>query len=363
MTAHTLDPFGYWPAQRSRIRSLGGGEKSTDPSYVFHTSYVPVLAGPSVAAISFHDLVAESGMIAIRVFQHLPEGKPAITEQAKLTALLPSLAKAPRSVKLPFEALPGALYAVTGYVYGDCEAAAGGIEISIASRQAERDDPARTRSLFGRLKARRANGMIGSNSPQLAWPVSQGFTLDQTREADFHRLSALVGQDGSLVDQWESAYILRVLEQYGRLEPGARGLALSTKPEPVAAAATRAGCDIRSVLLPVGATIDAICSEHFTPPEGIGFDLIYARSSVFGAGDSTRALKMVDDVLARLRPGGLAILLLNTGAHLDRHGLGRIALEIAAQGHFCAQLRHGEQQEGPAPFGMVILASTEDVVA
>ncbi|OWK32930.1 hypothetical protein [Sphingomonas mucosissima] len=362
MTAQTLDPFGYWPAQRSRIRSLGGDEKGDDPSYVFHTSYVSAPAGPSVAAISFHGLVAEAGMIAVRIFQHLPEGKSAITEQGKLTALLPSLAKAPRVLKLPFEALPGALYAVTGYAYGECEASARDIVISISSRQGERDDPARTRSLFGRFKARRANGMVSGNAPQLAWPVSQGFTPDQTLEPDFNRLSTRLSPEGSMVDRWESAYILRVLEQYGRLEPGARGLALSAEPEPVAAAAVGAGCDVRSVITPVGATVDAICSEHFTPPDGIGFDFIYARSSVFGTGDPARALKMIDDMLARIRPGGLAVLLLNTGPGLDRHGLGRIALEVAAQGHFTAQLRYGDPEEGSVPFGIVIRTSTENVV-
>lgn len=364
MTAQTLDPFGYWPAQRSRIRSLGGDEKGEDPSYVFHTIYVSVPAGPSVAEISFHELVAETGMIAIRVFQHLPEGNPAVTEQGKLTALLPALAKAPRSINLPFEALPGALYAVTGYVYGECEATAHGLAVSISSRQAERDDPARARSLFGRLKARRASAMVSSNAPQLAWPVSQGFTPDQTAEADFHRLNAQLGQNGSLTDRWESAYILRVLEHYGRLEPGARGLALSAVPEPVAALAIAAGCNVVSLFTPAGSAVDAICSAHFTiPHEGVGFDFIYARSNMFEPGNSARALKMIDDMLARLRPGGLALLLARTGPNLDRHGLSRIVLEVAAQGHFAAQLRHGDASDAAVPFGIIVRASTEHVVA
>lgn len=303
-------------------------------------------------------------MMAVRVFQHLPEGKPAVTEHAKITVLLPALAKAPRAVKLPFEALPGALYAVTGYVYGDCEAKADGLLISIAKRQSDRDDPARSRSLFGRFKARRAAAMISNNVPQLAWPVSQGFTQDQVRETDFHRLDAQLGAIGSLPDRWEAAYILRVLEQYGRLEPGARGLALSVAPDQVATAAATAGCEMHIVHAPAGAPVAATCAAHFsTPAAGTGFDFAYVRSDLAGHPNAAWALGLIEDMLARLRPGGLAILLVNTGPQLDRHGLGRIALELAAQGHVAAQLRHGDAAEERGRFGIVVRATTENIVA
>ncbi|MCC2978682.1 hypothetical protein [Sphingomonas sp. IC4-52] len=363
MTAQTLDPFGYWPAKRSRIRSLGGREKSDDANYVFHTSYVSVPTGPAVAEISFDDLVADTGMIAVRIFQHFPAGKPAVTERGKVTALLPSLARAPRTIKLPFDAVAGATYAITGYVFGECDAHAHGIAVAIAGRQGERDDPSRARSLFGRLKARRASAMISSDSPQLAWPVSQGFTPDQTREPDFHRLSALLTNGGAVIERWESAYILRVLEQYGRLEAGARGLALSAGPDPVAAVAQDAGCIIETVAVGSGATIESACAARFrAPEEGVGFDFIYARSTVLGSCGSAQALATIEDMLARLRPGGLALLIVNTGPHLDQHGLNRIVLGIAAFGHIAAQLRHGDTAGGSVPFGLVVRSSTENVI-
>lgn len=363
MTAQTLDPFGYWPAHRSRIRPLGGGERSDDPSYVFHTAYVDVTPGPSMAEISFSGLAAETGMIAVRVSQHLPDGKAAITERAKLTALLPSLAKLPRALKLPFDALPGARYAVTGYVYGDCDAQARDLQVSILERQSALDDPARSRSIFGRLRARRAGTMVSSTAPQLAWPVSQGYTADQAREPYFQRLAAHLGDGGSPHDRWESAYVLRVLEQYGRLERGARGLAISAKPDPVATIVREAGCEIAAVLGVPGAPISDLCAGQLTRQSGTGFDFIYTRSDMFGPEGATRALKMVADMLARLRPGGLALLLTRTGPQLDRHGLNRVALELAAQGHFVAQLRHGDADEGSVPFGIVVRTSTENLIA
>lgn len=360
MTAQTLDPFGYWPAQPSRIRPLGGKEKSDDPSYVFHTSYVAAAPGPSVAEIDIAGLTADVGMLAVRIFQHLPDGKPPVTERGKLTVLLPSLAKSPRRIRLPFEALPDALYAVTGYVYGECSATADRIAITIASRAGEDEDPARKRSLFGRLKARRASAMISSTEPQLAWPVSQGFTADQTDEPDFKRLDSQLAPHGSAVDRWESVYIVRVLEEYGRLEPEARGLAVSAQPDPVAAFATAAGCAVRSIALPAGESLDIACAAQAPGGEGIGFDFAYTRSDAFGAGGAARALKLIEDLLARLRPGGLAIIMAHTGPALDRHGLNRIALEIAAQGHFTAQLRHGVT---PCPFGLVVRTATENIIA
>lgn len=364
MTVQALDPFGYWPAQRSRIRSLGGPERSTDANYVFHSAYVAVPAGPALAEIAFDDLVATVGMIAVRIFQHLPDGQPPVTERGKITALLPSLAATPRSIKLPFDAVPGATYAVTGYVFGECEAQARGLSITVSARVAELDDPARTRSLFGRLKARRAGAMVSSDTPQLAWPVSQGFTSDQIHEPDYARLSAQLPAGASPVEAWEAAYILRVLEQYGRLAAGARGLALSAGAEPVARIATEAGCNVQSVFVAPGATTEAACSAHFsTPGEGVGFDFIYTRSDLFGSADAGRAAKMIDDLLGRVRPGGLVILLANTGPNLDRHGLNRIVLEIAALGHIAAQVRHADLERAPGPFGIVVRASTEAAIA
>jgi hypothetical protein len=363
MTGQTLDPFGYWPAQRSRVRPLGGSELE-DPNYVFHSSYAAVPAGPSVAEVSFDALTADAGMIAVRIFQHLASAVPAVTEQGKTTALLPTLATTERSIKVPFEALPGATYAITGYVFGECQARAKAIKLTIEPRSTESDDPLRARSMFGRLKARRVTALTGAHTPSLAWPVSQGFSVAQTREHHFARLAGDLPAHSSAAARWETAYIIRVMEQYGRLEPGARGLALSMATDPAAAYVAQAGCDLRSVILSRDDTIADACARQMpNADEARGFDFLWTRSDVIGAGGSTRAIGLVEELMERLRPGGLGIYLLMTGAEMDRHALNRIALGLTAMGHIVAQLRYLPEEHGAVPFGIVVRKTTDDLIA
>ena len=363
MTGQTLDPFGYWPAKRSRIRPLGGSDKTDDADYVFHTSYVALSPGPSVAEVSFDELTAGTGMIAVRIFQHLASGNPAVTEQGKITALLPSIARTQRSIRVPFEALPGATYAVTGYVFAECDARAKGLDVTLRPRPTEADDPLRARSMFGRLKARFAAGLSAPDAATLQWPVSQGFTVAQTREPDFHRLTSEMSGALSAPERWELAYIVRVLEQYGRLEPGARGLALAAASDPAAAHAARSGCELRSVILAPGETLADACARHLPEPdEARGFDFAWTRSGVFGPADSARTIGLIEELLDRLRPGGLGIHMVSMGDGIDRHALNRIALGIAALGHIVAQLRYPAADSGPVPFGVVFRKTTEEIM-
>jgi hypothetical protein len=363
MSGISLDPFGYWPAQRSRIRGLGGAEKSVDPNYVFHSPYVPLDAGPSLATISFDAMRAETGMIAVRIFQHLEGGTPAVTEQGRITALLPSLAKTGRPIKIPFTALPGAQYAVTGYVFGDCSAQARSIGVEITPRTADSDDPSRVRSIFGRLSARRAASLASSEAPTMAWPVSQGLTQSQMHEADFVRLSStLTEANPTLVELWEPAYIIRVLEVFGRMEQGARGLSFASGADHAALFAQRAGCDVTTVAAAMagnevdGVGISAGLAEN-------AFDFAWMRSDVLTDAAYARVLGAIEGLLDRLRPGGLAIQMIRLSDTLDRHAINRIALGTAALGHIVAQVRHVPDAVAGTPFGFVIRKSTDDLIA
>lgn len=361
MTMQSLDPFGYWPALRSRVRGLGGKEKGDDRNYVFHTSYVPLPPGPAVAEVAFDTLAAETGMISVRVFQHLASGVPAVTEHGKITALLPSIAKTGRAIKLPFEVLPGAQYAVTGYVFGECAARARSLAVTIGPRAGEAADPARARSVFGRLRARRAASLTAPDAASLARPVSQGFSEDQTYEPDFARLTAGLPAGIPPAARWETAYIVRVLEQYGRLEPGARGLALSMADDPAAARVAAAGCDLTAIVLGPGETIADACARALPGDLARGFDFIWTRSDVFGAGGSPRALGLIEELIERLRPGGLGIHLVTTGGEMDGNALNRIGIGVAALGHVVGQLRPATAA-APVPFGFVVRRSTDDII-
>lgn len=363
MTAQSLDPFGYWPEQRSRIRPLGGKGRSTDQNYVFHTPYADVPAGPAFAEVSFEGLAADAGMLAVRIFQHRPAGTPATTEQGKTTALLPSIAKTGRSIKVPFQALADARYAVTGYVFGECEAQAGAVRITVQPRPTEIDDPTKARSIFGRLKARHTASLADRHAPSLEWPVSQGFTIEQTREPAFAEFDEHLPRSASSAERWESAYILSVLEHYGRLQEGARGLALSRATDPAATIAARAGCAIRSVVLSPEESIADACARELPGAKGAGFDFIWARSDVLSAAGSTPALGMIDELFESLRPAGLLIQMFRTGGETDRNAINRIILGVAAAGHIAAQVRHGDSDVTANPFGIIVRKSTEDVMA
>ncbi|QNE31301.1 hypothetical protein F1C10_04675 [Sphingomonas sp. NBWT7] len=356
-----LDPFGYWPAQRSRIRGLGGPERSADVNYVFHTPYVEVPAGPSRAIVSFEGLTAESGMIAVRIFQHLESGKPAVTEQGKLTALLPSIAKTQRPIRIAFTAVPGAKYAVTGYVFGECAAEAAAIGVNISGRHAGADDVSLIRSAFGRLRARRVASLASGDVPTLSWPVSQGFTPEQAREPQFQQIAADHPRTGSLVDQWETAYILRVLDTYGRLTSGARGLSIATGTDEAATLARKAGCEIATTIASTPAGGGTACSS--TALADTLNDFIWSRSDVLGDRGSAAVIGAIEELLDRLRPGGLAIQMVRLSDAIDRHAINRIVLGLAALGHIVAQVRHADSAGNGTPFGIVVRKSTDDDTA
>ncbi|WP_144037176.1 hypothetical protein [Sphingomonas sp. TZW2008] len=360
MNAQRLDPFGYWPAQRSRIRGLGGPQRSADGNYVFHTRYVTLPDGPSVATISFEGLSADSGMIVVRIFQHLEGGTPAVTEQGKLTALLPSIAKTGRPLRIPFRALAGAQYAVTGYVFGECVATASAIAIDISPRADEGEIASSRRSVFGRLRARRVAALASGDAPTLSWPVSQAFTQEQIEEAEFRQLMAGAPSADLPTDQWETAYIFRVLEVYGRLVEGARGLSIATASDSAAMLVRQAGCDVTSLSVSSAADDEAGLSADQLGPTDQLFDFVWVRSGVLVNGGSSGVIGAIEGLLDRLRPGGLAIQMVRLSDAFDRHAINRVSLGVAALGHIVAQVRHGEITEHGTPFGIIVRKSTDD---
>lgn len=360
VSVQQLDPFGYWPAQRSRIRGLGGPERSADANYVFHTPYVALPEGPSLATVSFDGLSADSGMVAVRVFQHLEGAAPPVTEQGKLTAVLPAIAKSGRPIRIPFRALAGAQYAITGYVFGECVAEAAGIDVAISPRDTDVDDPSSSRSMFGRLRARRVSALASGDAPTLSWPVSQGFTPDQLQEAEYQQLIDDRSPAVSPTERWEIAYIIRVLDVYGRLGDGARGLSIATGPDGAAALARKAGCDIATLIVSGALDGGPIGAPDGASAAGAAYDFLWSRSDVLGDAGSARVLGAIEELLERVRPGGLVIQMVRLSETIDRHAINRISLGLAALGHIVAQVRHGETAGNGTPFGIVVRKSTDD---
>ncbi|UVO48984.1 hypothetical protein M0208_00005 [Sphingomonas sp. SUN019] len=371
MTMKSLDPFGYWPTFRSRITGLGGEDEPSDLSYILHSSYTAVEPGPAIATVAFEGLAASAGLIEVSVFQLHAEHTPQVTQAGKAGALLSTLARTNRPVRIAFEAIPGAEYAVIGQSFGDCRARAHGVTIGIGPRSAT-DDLARHRSQFGRLKARLSTALASTERPSLRAPVSQGFSHAQLTEGDFTHWATWLPADDTPESRWEAAYILRTLEAYGRLEKGARGLGFARDADPVAAIAETVGCTTMNVTLrpdeEISAAIDRTIADR---PDGVGFDFLWTRGGVMEGLGPVRAETTVGDLLDRLRPGGLAIHIFAAGNDIrddvfDSNALNRLALGLVADGHIVAQLRHDHHDDGPrtrldpiVPFGIVVRRATE----
>ena len=366
-----IDPFGFWPAQRSAIAGLGGKEKPTDRSYVFHSPYVSVEPGRITVEVEFAGLEARSGMLLIRIYQNL---SGTVTERTRTTTLLPPLAVSTRPIRLPFLADAGADYAVLGHIIGDTDARATAVQVRIGRSLTDAIDPEQHRSQFGRNQARLQTRLSSDGTPSLAYPVSQGFTPCQLQGETFAKWDTQLSGDAPDVARWEAAYILQALEVYGRLTTGARGLGFGAPNDPVAAIAMRSGCVVTAAPLSPGETMEHALDRLSNDETAFGFDFLWSRSGALDGLRSAQILERIDSAFEHLKPGGLAILLLAvtpdqpSGATigLDANAIQRVAIGMIASGHIVAQLRI-MPLIGPSgaaqPFGLIVRKSTDQVNA
>jgi len=362
MTSPAIDPFGYWPAKRSSIAGLGGTEPADDQGYVFHSSYLPVAVGRTAVEIEFEELDAKSGLFSLRVFELRNGG---ITEAAQTTVLLPPLSLTPRPVRLPFQSREGAQYAFVGYVIGDCEASASAVRLTVAPSGGDEADPEQGRSQFGRKQARRATRISTDGAPTLAYPVSQGFTERQLEEPDFAYWGSKLDAGQTPEQRWEAAYILRVLDVYGRLLPGAKGGAIATADDRVAPLVEQAGCAVTTAIVTDGQMLSSHLITMTTDWSNAAFDFIWAHSAALDGGGPDKLMELVDQILHWLKPGGLGIILRRwersgEDGGLDTNAIQKLALALVAAGHIVGQLRFAAESEAhaDAPFGLIVRAAT-----
>ena len=365
-----LNPFGYWPALRSRIAGLGGPEDGPDQAYVFHSSYVPVNPGTNIARLSFEGLRARSGVLAIRIFRFRPNFGSAIDEVRATSVRLNTMANAERPAVVAFEAQADAQYAVVGYVLGDCEAAAKGLKVEIAYDPDGTSDPERRRSHFGRRTARVANELETRRPPNLAHPVSQGFTPDQLIGPVAAGLIAGIPDDLPDRERWEIAYITRVFEVYGRLVAGAVALGIGHGADLVADRVRDHGLSLTTFAMTPGITPGTAITQSGGAPGTETLDAIWVRSGLIGLQGIAALSGEIDELLGFVRPAGLAVLMVDLSLGVrrgsdeaGRNALNRLVLTLVAEGHIVAQLRLEGAEAGPpddrSPFGFVVRKKLE----
>lgn len=177
--------------------------------------------------------------------------------------------------------------------------------------------------------------------PSLAAPVSQLCTAAQLREPAFAEWCGRLGLPPDLHRKiWEFCWIAAVAEAEGMLRPGLRALGFGVGQEPLPALLAQHGLDVVATdappevvagqgwdstgqhaeglaVLERPALIDsatfrdrvrfAPVDMNAIPPDLTGFDLCWSSCAFEHLGSIEKGLEFVENSLATLRPGGLAI--------------------------------------------------------
>jgi len=385
------DPFAFWPARASRVAGLGGerdGQRTDDdPAYVFHSAYLALPAGTMRARLRFSGLKAETGVLAVGVNALLPDGSAERVRDWPVR--LGALSRGDGVAVIEFEARDDCTYAVLGNLYDDAAASAEGLTLVLerVERSSAEEALARARAeMPERPVFRRATALLSDRPATLADPVSQTCTAAQFDEPAYARwLERLKLPRHRHRKQWEFVYVLQVLERYGALVPGARGLGFGVGSEPLPALMAAMGCSVTATDLDAGdpraadwaATdqhggLDAlrrpeICDAATfaervafravdmgnVPGDLTGYDFTWSTCALEHLGSIRAGAAFVERSLQCLRPGGLAVHTteLNCSSDADtvtdggtvlfrRRDLDRLAVELVSHGHGVAQLKY-----------------------
>ena len=355
-----LDPFGFWPDVSSRLVGFGGGDRSDNPDYAFHTLYISCGTGPIVFTVRFTGLQSPRGTLILRVHE-LPEVMGAHARQVAISQTqLTDLIRGDGTVSLPAVARAGSHYALLGFIYGDTVATAEDVVIEVARRTPDPNDPGRRTSFraeSGRVGA--APQIVGEREGTLVTPVSQLCTVRQVKEPVFGAILYQLGErpDLSMIDRWELAFLARVLDRYDVARSGSVGLGIGELHGPLAPWLVQHGCSL--VLTTPGevpADLDlppAVEGRRLDPAaiDGLaGFDFLWVtRAGGVGGSDRQELLRFIEDSLRALKPGGLMTLVVpvdvaprpigdDDGPLIRRPDIDRLVLLLLSRGHQVAQL-------------------------
>jgi hypothetical protein len=378
-----LDPFGFHPEAASRIRGLGGTGPTSDPDYAFHTSYVEAAPGRAKFTVRFHGLQAKAGTLVLRV--HMVSSEPGArarmvnSERIALNRLI----LAGGEISVLFEGFRDVSFALVGQIHGETDASAEGVTVTLdrpADPNAAPEHGAEAKGTrYGKTPLQAAPFLLSLAAPTLADPVTQVATAQQLREAVAGGwISRLRPQGKSGPEHWRKVYTLQVLRRYGMLEKGARGLGFerSAGGIPAALAAfgakvvanfpTRPGKQLNPAALQRDLADRAPCSKKVfdenvavrisswrrIPNDLVNFDFLWSTRVNEVLYSVAAAAQFVEDAMACLRPGGLAVhtfsydlapsgrAIPSTERVMMQQGdIERIALLLVSRGHEVAQFK------------------------
>lgn len=349
-----LDPFAFFPGAKSRIAGLAEGGPCPDPTYVFHTLYVGAAHGPTSFTVRFEGLAASRGNLAVRVHGLAVKAgaRAQLINSERIS--LEQLASQAGEITISFESIRGMTYAVVGLLADDTDARASALMVALDRPNMEREDAAEPcdsgPTAFGMAELQATPRLISLAEPTLAHPVSQRCTPGQLDEEIYSQWRRrLRVADGPSPKQWEQIFILQVLERYGFLREGSRGLGF-----------TRANSPLLEVLAGYGATT-ATFHDRTTFAEGniqempedlMDFDFVWSVATLDDLGSVNAGFRFIERAMMCLKPGGLAVhasvLDLSPAEQLKTadeatafrvRDIERLALTLISRGHEVAQLK------------------------
>lgn len=198
----------------------------------------------------------------------------------------------------------------------------------------------KTQGLMPFLLPQAVNGEIHIPIPTLEHPVSQMCTEWQMRETHFRSFCTSVGLDPEVMHRkyWEWAYIYRVLQLEGMIQPGRRGLVFAVGEEPLPALMAAQGVDVLATDGPSDVadlwnTSNQYASElknlwkedviswddmqarvkfevadmRAIPAKLRDFDFVWSSCSLEHLGGLRQGMDFVKESIKCLRPGGIAV--------------------------------------------------------
>ncbi|WP_010219024.1 hypothetical protein [Sphingomonas sp. PAMC 26621] len=392
-----IDPFQARPHVASRIAPLGGPDAGEDPTYAFQSVQVFPPPGAVRFTLTFHDLLATTGTLSIRVhaLSTFPGTAPMLLKTVTLD--LAGIAVGDGMVEVAFESRRNMMYTLSGTIEDETDAVAHALSLTLTPR--ERDAPLPNADPVNPSAAprvariahhRERPELVTMQKPVLARPVSQAMTAPQIRDPLVAAWNGVLGQpDGSGAEAWENAFILQALAYYDVPTKDAAALGMFPAYHPLPSYLAGRGCTVLTAATQrddwpegdPGRALEqlhdrSLCNprqffdsvhltlfEHLAVPPGLGgFDFLWSTGTSRDATTRARFPQMLRDSIACLKLGGVAIHMLRysgeigTLSYLDtvdpdaapndppwtsfaRAEIERMALSLIADGHEVAQLK------------------------
>ena len=393
-----IDPFSVYHGVASRIGGLGGETIGHEPGYAFHTPYVQAARGRAEFTIRFAELAATRGVLTVRVHMlpvdHSQNAQLVNSERIALA----QLAEQGGELKIHFQGSRGMSFAAYGVVPDDTDATASGLTVTLDQPHdgsEEHPMPARSGTRIGTRGFTETSRLVSTDRPSLASPVSQIRTAAQCRERPFTewraRLGAAGADDGEL---WKQVFVLEALRRYGLLQPGSQGLGLGVAGSPLPAAMAALDVVVVAADAP-GAFADPVLDGFRRPelcdsarfeanvsfqqidmatiPAGFAdFDFVWSSNAIGSLDTVATALSFIENAMACLHPGGLAIHMLSLvsdDAIIDarapltffRRDVERMGLTLIARNYEVAQIKASDPESPAAMAGRRSVDAVPDV--